>query len=115
MRLTDADELLTAFPLDDDEPRVTKWSLRMTIEHMPTIEPTITYEQVKEYCRKRNLVVVDSELFNEMKARWSAVPVVRCKDCKWRGEIGCAVTIVDDSDRPKDDDFCSWGERKEDE
>lgn len=42
-----------------------------------------------------------------------AVPVVRCKDCKWRGEPGCAVYIVDESDKPKDDDFCSWGERKE--
>lgn len=41
-------------------------------------------------------------------------PVVRCKDCKWRGEPGCAVRIVDESDIPKDDDFCSWGERRED-
>lgn len=41
MRLIDADELLTAFPYDD-EPTVTKSSLRMTIKHMPTIdaEPT---------------------------------------------------------------------------
>lgn len=28
-----------------------------------------TEEQVKEYCRKRCLVVVSSELFNEMKAK----------------------------------------------
>lgn len=42
-----------------------------------------------------------------------AVKVVRCKDCKWRGEPGCAVYIVDESDKPKDDDFCSWGERKD--
>lgn len=41
--------------------------------------------------------------------------VVRCKDCKWRGTRGCAVMIVDESDKPKDDDFCSWGERREDE
>lgn len=44
-----------------------------------------------------------------------AEPVVRCKDCKWRGHIGCAITIVDESDKPMDDDFCSWGERSEDE
>ena len=43
-----------------------------------------------------------------------AVEVVRCKDCKWRGGLGCAVRIVDESDRPKDDDYCSWGERRED-
>lgn len=44
-----------------------------------------------------------------------AVEVVRCKDCKWRGELGCAVSIVDESDIPDDDDYCSWGERREDD
>ena len=37
MRLIDADELLTAFPVDD-EPMLTKASVRMTIKRMPTIE-----------------------------------------------------------------------------
>lgn len=41
-----------------------------------------------------------------------AVPVVRCKDCKWFNKLGCAINIVDDSDRPKENDFCSFGERK---
>ena len=35
--MIDADELLTAFPIDD-EPIVTKSCIRMTIQHMPTIE-----------------------------------------------------------------------------
>lgn len=83
------------------------------VDEQPTVKSEPTEEQVKEYCRKRCLVVVDSGLFNEMKARWSAVSVVRCKDCKWRGELGCAITIVDESDKPTDDDFCSWGERRE--
>lgn len=42
-----------------------------------------------------------------------AVEVVRCKDCKWRGHWGCALRIVNDGDKPKDDDFCSFGEREE--
>lgn len=37
MRLIDADELLTAFPVGD-EPMVTIACIRATIEHMPTIE-----------------------------------------------------------------------------
>lgn len=37
MRTIDADELLTAFPVDD-EPMLTKSCVRMTIRHMPTIE-----------------------------------------------------------------------------
>ena len=47
-----------------------------------------------------------------------AVPVVRCKDCKWRtqmipndyGSKWCGVSGM----YPKsEDDFCSYGERKE--
>ena len=46
-------------------------------------------------------------------ARYSEI--VRCKDCKWFNDFGCAIRIVDDSDKPKDNDFCSFGERKETE
>jgi hypothetical protein len=35
--LIDADELLTAFPVDD-EPTLTKSCVRMTIQHMPTVD-----------------------------------------------------------------------------
>ncbi len=46
------------------------------------------------------------------------VEVVRCKDCKWRGELGRCRNM--DSyymwySRPNDDDFCSLGERKDDD
>lgn len=43
------------------------------------------------------------------------VEVVRCKDCKWFNDIGCAISIVDDSDKPHEDDFCSFAERRTDE
>ena len=39
--------------------------------------------------------------------------VVLCKDCKWFGDIGCAIRIVDDSDRPSENNFCSFAERKD--
>lgn len=42
-----------------------------------------------------------------------AVEVVRCKDCAWFNKAGCAIYIVDDSDKPKENDFCSYGERKD--
>lgn len=41
------------------------------------------------------------------------VKVVRCRECKWHNEPGCAISIVDDSDRPGDEDYCSYGERKD--
>lgn len=44
----------------------------------------------------------------------SAQPeVICCKDCKWFGDIGCAISIVDDSDKPTGNDFCSYAERRE--
>ena len=39
--------------------------------------------------------------------------LIRCKDCKWFGDIGCAIGIADDTDKPSENDFCSFAERKE--
>lgn len=46
--------------------------------------------------------------------RLALVPsaIVRCKDCKWFGDFGCAIRIVDDSDKPTENDFCSFAERR---
>ena len=41
--------------------------------------------------------------------------VILCKDCKWWKNIGCAIYIVDDTDKPTEHDFCSFAERKEKE
>lgn len=42
-----------------------------------------------------------------------AVPVVRCMDCKWFCKMGCAIEVVDETDMPKENDFCSMAERKD--
>lgn len=63
-----------------------------------TVDAEPTEEQVKEYCRKRCLVIVDNELFNEMKSKygyWIAhamsikdVPTEACSECgEW--SYGC--------------------------
>lgn len=46
------------------------------------------------------------------------VEVVRCKDCKYRGRSHCPLRNKEEStgeliDITYDDDFCSYGERKE--
>ena len=43
------------------------------------------------------------------------IDLIRCKECKWFGHIGCAIKIVDDSDKPGPDDYCSFAEREESE
>lgn len=41
-----------------------------------------------------------------------AVEVVRCKDCKYHdNEENLPICIID----AEDNDYCSWGERREDE
>lgn len=40
---------------------------------------------------------------------------IRCKDCKWFGEIGCAIRVVDDTDKPTENDYCSFAERRSDD
>ena len=41
-----------------------------------------------------------------------AVPVVRCRECRYRSKDGCP--IIDANIWMDDDDFCSHGELKED-
>ncbi len=56
------------------------------------------------------------DVFARIRKLPAAQPeIVHCKDCKWFGEIGCAIEIVDDSDRPNENDFCSFAERRTDE
>ena len=43
-----------------------------------------------------------------------AVEVVRCKDCKWRNGLRCYHKRSSMDDLVGENDFCSWGERRED-
>ena len=66
------------------------------------IQVSIPAEEIIEECLKK------------IKEEMDVVEVVRCKDCKWFNDYGCAIRIVDESDKPKEMDFCSFGERRED-
>lgn len=76
------------------------------------IEVQFYDEEFEEWSLKTCTVEEYLNHASEMPQIIDAVPVVRCKDCKWRDEPGCAIRIVDESDRPEDDDYCSFGERK---
>lgn len=52
--------------------------------------------------------------WNTRKPSADGQPVVQCKDCKWFNDIGCAIRIVDDSDKPHENDYCSFAERRTD-
>ena len=38
--------------------------------------------------------------------------LILCKDCKWFNTYGCAIDIVYDTDKPEEDDYCSFAERE---
>lgn len=40
--------------------------------------------------------------------------LIRCRECKWFGEPGCAIHVVDDTDKPSENDYCSFAERRSD-
>jgi hypothetical protein len=73
MRLIDGDELLTAFPVDD-EPTLTKSCVRTTIKHMPTIEP----EQRWIPCSERLPEVEELVLVTDDSGGIKTVNVDRC-------------------------------------
>ena len=54
-----------------------------------------------------------THLIRDIAPSADVVEVVRCKDCKWFNDIGCSIRIVDDSDKPTENDYCSFGERKD--
>ena len=54
------------------------------------------------------------------KSREDVVPVIRCKDCRKRRKDGYCTKFIQNISgiasawyMPQDDDFCSYGERKE--
>lgn len=71
-------------------------------------------KSMNDYIKREDAMSVIREAFSNVDICPSAdvVEVVRCKDCKWRNKAGCALQIVDDSDKPSDNDYCSYGERK---
>ena len=76
-------------------------------------QPDITEEDVKEYCRKRCLKIITSDLYHEMQERWSSAQpeIIRCKDCKHYYDKTCGKPDWYNAN----DDFCSRAERREDD
>ena len=68
-----------------------------------------------EYIFEINDVLYDHETGKACMKPKVVGALIRCKDCKWFGEYGCAIRIVDDSDKPKENDYCSFAERRSDD
>lgn len=109
MRIIDADVLYKQVAESEEKARDRFLDTSSSLPCPSYINPAYTRynEQLNERTRLKHMIA-DAPTID-------AVEVVRCKDCKWFGEIGCAIRIVDDSDKPKEDDYCSFAERRTDE
>ena len=119
MRLINADAMIDRLKEWDTEDEVDKALYNFTlnrINEQPTVnvQLEITEEDVREWCYKRCLTIIDSTLYHEMRNRWSASAdvIVHCKNCKylnnlfdcWCYKWGTGVDA---------DAFCNYGERKD--
>ena len=60
-----------------------------------------------------NEIVSDTQNLIDKIENGTLKEVIRCKNCKWFNTGGCAIEIIDNSDKPTENDFCSFAELKE--
>lgn len=89
-------------------------ALRQWNERTPKTVDKDLYDAVRE---QRDIAVVSLGM---IYARYGenfddVVKVVRCKDCKRRHQTTCPFLIANAYKTSTDDDFCSMGERREDD
>ena len=62
------------------------------------------------------MVIAGKKDSAELMVSRDVIPVVRCKDCKKRSTCLCPLChCVSPRINARDDDFCSYGERKDNE
>lgn len=61
--------------------------------------------------KDREFVCVKGVSCKTVKPKLDMVAVVRCKDCKYHNNLWCPM--IPAFEWTEDDDFCSYGERKE--
>lgn len=82
------------------------------IERAAAVKPVLRMRRAENsVAQNRMLSIIQMDMLKLPAA--DVVPVVRCKDCKYN--VGTKKCLNPDSffAVPKDDDFCSYGERKE--
>ena len=61
--------------------------------------------------KDREFVCVNGVSCKTVKPKPDMVAVVRCKDCEYHNNMCCPMHLI--FEWTEDDDFCSYGERKE--
>lgn len=85
------------------------------ISNLPSVQPEVTEDEVKEYCRKRCLTVMTNDCFYKLTS--TQPEIIRCKECKYaqpNGKYGCTAYHFKlyETHEMGADDFCSRAERR---
>ena len=75
-------------------------------------------DEIKETIRRTKLVEWQKGIIwalIDMHKTVDAVPVIRCKDCKWYYRGGATCMYWDGENNMRGDDYCSQAERRNDE
>lgn len=75
-----------------------------------TLEDVI--ERLQYWSGGFSYVEVPTDYAVEQMENLPMFELVTCKECKWFGDFGCAIRVVDDTDKPTENDFCSFAERR---
>lgn len=117
MRLIDADWVISALNIfNDKEHGDEKFllgiaSAKEIVENAPTIE-AVSVGTLEQFIWERDIAIGQlNEIGKDLGSKMDDVAtVVRCKDCILDREAQCPMKYA-----TEEDDFCSFGERMEDE
>lgn len=127
MRIIDADALIKEIKQDIADNGLTERFVFYRIEEAPSIDIVRCKECRYWWVDGDNMLchihydpTVPEHFcsYGVKKGATECIPLVRCKDCKWRNRFGCHNPIWGDGwgnyppPNPSDDDFCSRGERE---
>lgn len=87
-------------------------ALKTVFEHKETFEWCVEckeYDQEQHCCHRWT-----KQILKTIKGWESENGIVRCGQCKYRGDDGRCSEFADDNIRPSVSDFCSYGECRED-
>ena len=117
MTREEAIDILRSYLMFDKSNMQIDMALNMAIEALQA-EPTkaVPPSLADVYKWERDIALSQLEEYGigfAEKKRDDLVEVVRCKNCRYRKKVGTSYYCELDEFNVKDEDFCSWGERRE--
>ena len=89
--------------------QIDKLKIGLALNAIAMLSDEFTYDRIKDRLKEIEQIVADEPDTDDPEGE--PTEIIRCKDCKWFNQIGCSIEIIDETDKPTEDDFCSFAER----